>query len=29
MEAIVRAAGFGPVYRRSTLFWQVAVFERV
>jgi SAM-dependent methyltransferase len=29
VEAIVGAAGLAPVYRRSTLFWQVVVYERV
>ncbi len=29
VEAIVRAAGFEPRTRRTTLFWQVAVYERV
>lgn len=28
VEAIVGAAGFRPRFRRSTLFWQVAVYER-
>jgi SAM-dependent methyltransferase len=28
VEDIIRAAGFEPRSRRSTLFWQVAVFER-
>jgi magnesium-protoporphyrin O-methyltransferase len=28
VDAIVRAAGLAPVFRRSTLFWQVVVYER-
>jgi SAM-dependent methyltransferase len=28
VEAIVAAAGFSPTFRRRTLVWQVAVFER-
>ncbi len=28
VEAIVRAAGLQPAFRRQTLFWQVAVYER-
>jgi SAM-dependent methyltransferase len=29
VDALVRAAGFAPRLRRSTLIWQVAVYERV
>lgn len=28
VEAIVRAAGFVPLLRRTNVFWQVAVYER-
>ena len=28
VDALVRAAGFTPVFRRSTLLWQVVVYER-
>jgi hypothetical protein len=28
VEAIIRAAGFVPQVQRSTLFWQVAVYDR-
>jgi SAM-dependent methyltransferase len=29
VDALVRAAGFAPRLQRATLFWQVAVYERV
>jgi hypothetical protein len=29
VDAIVRAAGFEPRLRRTTLFWQVAVYDRI
>jgi SAM-dependent methyltransferase len=29
VDALVRAAGFAPRLRRATLFWQVAVYERL
>jgi magnesium-protoporphyrin O-methyltransferase len=29
VEAVVAAAGFRPRFRRSSLFWHVAVYERV
>jgi hypothetical protein len=28
VDAIVRGAGFSPRLQRSTLFWQVVVYER-
>jgi magnesium-protoporphyrin O-methyltransferase len=29
LDALVRAAGFAPRLQRATLFWQVAVYERI